>query len=434
MANDAEGLARLPPIWGLLPFAALTLAVAGGVEALVLGGAPLSEVWPLHLILVSASGLAVALPVYYHVSRYKRSSESALEAREATLSRMNEYIINASDNFPHGMAIFDRERKMVFANRAMHERFPDSRSMVCPALLADGGEGGCAECLVPLVLRDREPRVQQARIGGKEILIHGSWIRSPGGKEYVMEVFTDITELERTRKAMGEMEIRVQRADKLATLGQLAAGVAHEMNTPLANINLLTELMERRDLDADTHRKLTEVRHQVEVAAKTVKELLDFVRDRSPSQDTVDLNELIREAAWFVRQKRSRQSSLSLDLHDSPLAVTGDGRQLQQVMINLVNNAYDAISTGGRIDVASRPVEGGFVELRVADDGRGMSVEEMEKAFEPFFTTKGEAGTGLGLAICKDIVDRHGGSIKIYSLPGEGTTVRVRLPVAEARS
>ena len=221
-------------------------------------------------------------------------------------------------------------------------------------------------------------------------------------------------------------------SDRLASLGQLAAGVAHEINTPLANVMLVAESLRRRAADPWTRGRAETIAGQVEVAARIVRGLLDFSRRSEPQIASLDLSEVAHEAVRFLRGKQSANVELEERYPAEPLRILGDRGQLMQVFTNLLLNSYDALEAteGGRIVVEARGTER-FAEAEVRDTGPGIPVEALPHVFEPFFTTKAEGrGTGLGLAICHGIVQAHGGTITARNLPGAGASLLVRFPLA----
>ena len=221
-------------------------------------------------------------------------------------------------------------------------------------------------------------------------------------------------------------------SDRLASLGQLAAGVAHEINTPLANVLLIAESLRRRAPDPWTRGRAETIGAQVDVAARIVRGLLDFARRSEPQATRLDLADVAREAVRFLRGKQSATVEVEERYPSEPLTILGDRGQLMQVLTNLLLNAYDALeaSPEGRIVVEVRRFERD-AEVEVRDSGPGIPLEALPHIFEPFFTTKPEGrGTGLGLAICHGIVQAHGGTIVARNVRGGGASLLVRLPLA----
>lgn len=223
-------------------------------------------------------------------------------------------------------------------------------------------------------------------------------------------------------------------AERLASLGQLAAGVAHEINTPLANVMLVTESLRRRTTDPVVTSRLETISGQVEIAAKIVRGLLDFARRSEPHLARLDLRDVTRDALEFLQGKQSDDVELDPHYAAEPVPVWGDRNQLLQVMTNLLNNAYDAMGGKGRIRLEVRR-HGEDGEVEVSDSGPGISAEALPHIFEPFFTTKPEGqGTGLGLAICHGIVQTHHGSIQARNGPDGGASFLVTLPLAPGKA
>jgi len=230
----------------------------------------------------------------------------------------------------------------------------------------------------------------------------------------------------------------VAHASKLASVGRLAAGVAHEVNNPLAIIDqkagLLKDLVELGPRSAQSERFTSladSIMAAVDRSRTVTHRLLGFARRMDPEIAPVDLNELIEEVLGFLQMEaRHRNISLELDLSRELPEVASDRGQLQQVFLNLLNNSLDAVSDEGRILIRTRFVDGSGIQVSVEDDGEGMSSETLQQVFEPFFTTKEQGeGTGLGLSITYGIVKRLGGEIDTVSTPGRGTTFTVTIPV-----
>jgi len=235
-----------------------------------------------------------------------------------------------------------------------------------------------------------------------------------------------------------EMGLRLMESDRLAAVGELVAGVAHEVNNPLSSISAFAQLLLRDEELTPEHRESIEViRAETTRASQVVKDLLTFARRSEPRREPLDVNGVV------ARTLRMRQYQLAealvrarLELAPELPAVLGDTRQLQQVCLNLVSNAVHAMSTcgGGTLTVRTSEQEDDVV-LEVSDTGPGISAGARAHVFEPFFTTKGEGeGTGLGLSVSYGIVKAHGGTIEIAETGPEGTTFRVRLPAASARA
>jgi len=249
---------------------------------------------------------------------------------------------------------------------------------------------------------------------------------SDGVITHFLGVAVDLTE----RRAWERAGMHTER---LASLGQLAAGVAHEINTPLANIMLIAESVRRRSEDPWTKSRIDSLLQQTESAARIVRGLLDFARRPETHVGEVDLVDLVGQSVAFLKGKQSVDVEVDLSVPAHPVAVRGDREQLVQVVTNLLNNAYEALDGKGRVEVRVT-TDPEWAHVFVIDNGPGILPEVATHLFEPFFTTKAEGkGTGLGLAICHGIIDAHGGTIDVESEPGHGATFEVKLRRAAER-
>jgi two-component system NtrC family sensor kinase len=223
---------------------------------------------------------------------------------------------------------------------------------------------------------------------------------------------------------------------------RLAAGVAHEINNPLAIINEKTGLMKDiMALSPDFPAKekfaaqVESILRAVERCRGITHRMLGFARRMDVSAEEIDLGELVKETAGFLsNEAMHRRVDVRLDMDPELPRIVSDRSQLQQVFLNVFNNALAAVADGGRINAIARPLplpEGQAVEVSVRDNGCGMSEETLKHIFEPFFTTKRGKGTGLGMSITYGIVKRLGGDIAVESEQGVGTTITITLPVGQ---
>src|SRR5215469_2242112 len=229
---------------------------------------------------------------------------------------------------------------------------------------------------------------------------------------------------------------RMRERDRLAALGEMAAGLAHEIRNPLGAIKGAAQCLEPRPRAGEEGEFLDVIVEEVNRLNGVVTQFLDYARPLKQSFGTVDLNEVVGRTIRLIQNEVPARIALVVELGENLPAVEGDPEQLKQVLINLVQNAIQALGTApGTIRVRTRGPErfadlrasGEFVEIDVADDGPGIPPEQQPNIFVPFFTTK-QKGTGLGLAICQRIVKNHGGTISVQSKVGEGSTFVVRLP------
>jgi two-component system NtrC family sensor kinase len=228
----------------------------------------------------------------------------------------------------------------------------------------------------------------------------------------------------------------MQESSKLASIGRLAAGVAHEVNNPLAIINEKAGLIkDLAEFTPDFPQKdrlvpLTgAILQSVDRCRTITQRLLGFARRMDVSVQMLSLNEVIEEVLGFLEKEAlHRNIDLQLNLVQDLPRIASDRGQLQQVFLNILNNAFDAVQDGGRVAITSFEVDVDTVGVTIQDNGQGMSQETMAHIFEPFFTTKKGYGTGLGMSITYGIVKKLGGDIKIKSQLGAGTTFTVFLP------
>lgn len=237
---------------------------------------------------------------------------------------------------------------------------------------------------------------------------------------------------ERTEELVA-MQAKVAQSDRLASLGKLAAGVAHEINNPLGGILSLTALTLEDMKEEDPNREnLLEVIRQTERCRDIVARLLDFARQSVAHKELVDLNRVLEETlALLTRQALFFNIQVVKNLDPALPPVKADRTQIQQVFMNILINAAQAMQERGTVTVTSRAGPGGSVEVAIADTGCGIPADRIGRIFDPFYTTKQDSrGTGLGLSIAYGIVTSHRGSISVESEVGKGSTFRITLPAA----
>ncbi len=255
-------------------------------------------------------------------------------------------------------------------------------------------------------------------------------------------------------QVMSELELRQQqllRAEKLAALGTLLSGVAHELNNPLSNISTSCQILLEEGETADPalrHDLLGEIDAQTLRARNIVRSLLDFARDRDTRHEVLSLAPLIDETLRFIKGQVPTHVAVQIDI-PAGINVFGDRQRLQQVFLNLIRNALEAVEGAGHVTLTARQHMAGrddpagkkllafgrcastgeVVDIEVRDDGHGIPAELLPRIFDPFFTTRDVGkGSGLGLFIAFEIIEEHGGCIAVESEPGKGTAFHVRLP------
>ena len=239
-----------------------------------------------------------------------------------------------------------------------------------------------------------------------------------------------VQQLDQNRRELDELHKReMARAEHLATLGELAAGLAHEIRNPLAGIAGVVEVM-RKELPPHSPSRavLGDVQREVSHIQAILNDLLSYARPRPPDFHPADLNTTIEQAILLSRQQVSTKPiQIEFEANSSLPHVLHDPALIQQVVLNLLLNGIQAIAGSGQIRV-SLTREGERAMIQVSDTGRGISADALPKIFKPFFTTRSE-GTGLGLSLAKSIVQSHGGNIEVRSTPGKGSQFNICLPI-----
>lgn len=254
----------------------------------------------------------------------------------------------------------------------------------------------------------------------------------------VLELQLTQQELQARINAQREAEARLIQAAKLAAVGEMAAGIAHEMNNPLTSVVGFTELaLEELPKEANARKDLELVLQEARRARSVVRRLLDFARQTETMRANADINEIVDDVLMLTRHLiQTNRIELVVRLGENLKWALVDRNQIKQVVINLINNALYATSEGGRILVQTEEQSRfgkSWLTLTVRDNGIGIPPENLEKIFEPFFTTRGDqGGTGLGLSVTYGIVTDHGGMIEVESQVHVGSTFVVWLPLEEA--
>jgi signal transduction histidine kinase len=259
--------------------------------------------------------------------------------------------------------------------------------------------------------------------------------KSSEGREYAVTQLAGFTcELEhglvQNRQVLRETQQQLRLTERVAELGTLAASMAHEIGTPMNVILGRAEYLMRRTDDATMKKGLETIATQVERITKLMNQLLTFARRGPANFRPMDLQRVVTDCLESVQERLSRYRIQVVFERDEELPeIHGDRDQMMQVLLNLVLNAVQAMPEGGTLRMAAVPEGGQHIRLRVADTGHGIPPDVLPKIFEPFVTTKERGqGTGLGLTVVLGIIQEHGGSITVDSLPGQGTTFTLLLP------
>lgn len=358
--------------------------------------------------------------------------------------QLNEYYVTVLDSVVDGVIVISREGQVTLMNPAAEELTGRSRrqTLEVPFATAFSSE----PLLVEMVQRTAASGVSRSdqdnvvlKSAGRLIPVNATTVplmRPDGEAIGVILTLRDMTSIR-------ELEAAVRQADRLSTLGTLAAGLAHEVKNPLGGIKGAAQLLERElDPDSDLLEYPRVMIREAERIDKIIRQLLELASPKGPRYAPVNLHMVLGDIILLQREAAgSREVSIATGFDPSIPPIMADEAQLTQVFLNLIRNALEAMTEGGRLTVTSRVLseyqlgrdEGRsrMVAVEVADTGPGIAPENLPKVGTPFFSTK-EGGTGLGLAICQKIVSEHRGMLKIDSQPGQGTRISVLLPLIQS--
>jgi PAS domain S-box-containing protein len=360
--------------------------------------------------------------------RSVEANERALQSREAQLHAILEKAID-------GLMTLDEHGQIGSCNPAAERLFGYTatemigQNLTMLILSPDGEDGDrnpgrCREMDQARMIGGRQGEVVgQCKDGTTfplELVIRGVRI---GNRRIFTAMFRDLTE---QRRAQHDL----QRAARLALVGQLTAGIAHEIGTPLNVISGSAETLyqELAELGLSTD-IVVAILEQTDRITGLIRQLLDFARAKQQPMASLALQEPLQSALRLLAI-HFRHDAITPVVEipaDLPL-VWGSADQVQQVFLNLLINAWHAMPNGGTITIQAQELDDTSVQITLRDTGIGMSSADLERAFEPFFSTKGEGGTGLGLMICQQIMAQHHGTIDLDSSPGNGTTITLNWP------
>ncbi|MDA8165731.1 MAG: ATP-binding protein [Desulfobacteraceae bacterium] len=358
------------------------------------------------------------------LSERLRMIEAALSRTTLDYDRLSLLYKQIFDDITSGIITVDNQGRITSFNRASEEITGFAAREVLGREIGD---------YFPLLRPDSDglmrPVIELTRKDERTIPVGYSWakLNMPDRCEDC-RIFT-FQDLSQIRK----MEAQVQQAEKMAAIGEMAAGIAHEFRNPLAAISGAAQVL-GQDLDRDPGHKvlMNIIVRECDRLERTIGEFLLFSRPASPEKEWFSLPDLVREVEQLMRQGSTFKESCRLQSEiPEGLECWGDPRQIKQILLNLFQNSCHAMERGGVITVAAREEKEGGRErcrLSVADTGPGIPASLRSRIFEPFFTTR-ENGTGLGLAIVRQIAESHGGEIKLDSAPPEGACFVVSLPL-----
>ena len=357
-----------------------------------------------------------------------------LRIKADELDRMREFSENILESLNDGLAVINRDDRVVRWNRRLEElyglRHEEAVGRRLDEILDDGffevlrsarreSPDGAAVYRVPLKTRHAAPRSVLVNVATTPLR------DAAGAIAGTILIIEDIS-------ARVQLEEQLQISEKMASIGLLAAGVAHEVNTPLTGISSFVQmLMDGAEPDDPKTRVLEKIEKQTFRAARIVNGLLNLARPAQVDSGPIDINVVVNDVLSLLdHQMRTGRIQVRKELAASGPIVQGTEYKLQQVFLNLFLNARDAMPKGGWLTIVTR-AEGANATIEIADTGSGIPVDHLSRIYDPFFTTKEIGkGTGLGLSITYGIVQEHGGTIACDSAPGQGTRFSLSLPLA----
>ena len=384
----------------------------------------------LHYLYISrgiASSLLLASWAAWFVLRQRRIAEEELR-------RSRERYRGLLEASPEAVALFDANLNVWEWNATAERLYGYSKAQVL------GGK-------LPTVPAERRAELESflRRVQEGESVLDQETVRSnrdgavldvqlsllpfrEGAQTYFLEVTSDIRERVRLRQRLIELE-------KLTSMGQMAAGTAHHLNTPLASMLLRVQMMRERTAEGAMAADLERLEQSIGFCQQFVRRLLDFSRRPALQKQPEEISSMMEAVLGFlapsVTARKARLTCEMRELHQQ--RVLADRNQMETVLLILLSNALDAISPGGQVRIEGSRPAAELVEIAILDDGCGIAEADLANLFEPFFTTKPPGkGTGLGLAIARSIVREHGGTLRLEGKPGHGARASLQLPACLA--
>jgi len=376
------------------------------------------------------------------LNRHLQAEIAERQRTEAALDQEHQFVTALLDTVSALVVVLDTQGRIVRFNRACEHlsgySFAEVQGHCLWELVMPPEEVEAGQTAFARLCHEASPttfeNVWVSKRGERHLIVWSNTVlvNRQGAVQYVIGTGIDIT-------ARRHMEQDMQQADRLALVGQLASGMAHEIGTPLnviaGNAELLRLELQGQGFDAD---ELETIIKQADRITGLIERLLSFARPKTQTVEALSLHEPLSQALCLLEPRFRHQDIVVLvDIPAALPLVAAAPDQLEQVFLNILVNAWHAMPHGGRITIAAGTADHNAVQIAFWDTGQGMEPAELAQAFLPFYSTKGEQGTGLGLAICQQIIESHRGNIRLASTPGVGTTVTITLPrveVTEQRS
>jgi PAS domain S-box-containing protein len=378
-------------------------------------------------IILSSSDVTEEVKLKRKIEEYAEKLEEAVIIRTDELKGEKEKLDTIVSAIEGGLCVMDNsDKRIIWANRALLQW------LGCEDLRTKGSAGLYSEQAFKLPIdkavqsRQMVQAVVNATFGCKTgyFQITAKPLLDSVGKTQILVLIQDVTE-------MKKIEERMMHSEKLSALARISAGVAHEIGNPLTSISSYVQILREMDHDEFTRESLDTIAKHINRIANIVMQMSSFSRTKASDIKHHDVRELVAMTLDLVKyDKRMKNITINVEIPASLSQVAVDETQLIQVLMNIILNAADAMSSGGTLDILAKELDG-EVEIAVADSGPGIPLEHMEKIFDPFFTTK-EKGTGLGLAVSYNIIKSYQGDILAENKPGGGTVFKVRLPYYES--
>jgi len=383
--------------------------------------------WLLALAIEAPLAAGIIALIWY--SRNMHSATAAGEAGAQALAHSEAKYRELIASAPDGIFVLDPQAKVIDVNGAGEELFGLSRAEIVghsfmefvPPERLESARSYLADRLKGLRATELyEATFAAADLKPLHVQLRSQVVRPSDAEPYVVYIVRDVTAQREALRNLVETE-------RWASMGRLASFVAHEINTPLTNISLLTASISRRVSDPEIQERLKKIAAQGRIAANITGELLKFARPGAISPIETELTDLIRAAVEQTDAFRKPGVELRDETGTRSVVCTVDPMRIQEVFVNLLKNAYEA-TPRGRVRIRLQDL-GSLVAVSISDTGSGIPPEIQSRLFEAFFTTKKKGeGTGLGLAISRNFVASHGGDITLTSEPGNGSTFTVVLP------
>lgn len=336
------------------------------------------------------------------------------------LLRLHKIVSSIND----GLRVIDMNFNVTFSNKAMDEKFGNFKNKKCYELW--GEIEPCKECVAAIARRQQCTETREVEKDGAYYQVqYFPIIRPDGTCKEAIEIIRNITEEKR-------LKAELNRKESLAVLGEFGASLAHELRNPMGAIMTGIKLLSQEGKVSKNMQTVLEIlKKETSRLNLIVSEFLNYARPHDPVLHPMDINVILRDVIKLIRQDENLMADHTIETafanNTPPIAV--DIEHVRQVFLNIMTNALQAMETKGTLWVRSKK-EGAWLLVEIADTGKGIAPEFLDKIFIPFFTKK-RGGTGLGLAIAQKHVEEHKGNIAVESTMGQGTTFRIKLPVCK---